>query len=125
MITAVALVVLRRAFFGANRSILTRAAERIMSRLAKLLGAEFWWLSRRIDAIISGIMLSDKVHDFATRRVCDTVHVTCMWASVPRIALLLVTNQLVVSVARLSQPIATYGSDYKVSWAAQVVGRIL
>ena len=97
-----------------------------MPRLAKLLGAEFRWLVRRIDAIIAGIMLSNEVHDFATRRMGDTVHITRMWVtSVPRVALLLVTNQLVVRVVRLSQPIATDGPNYEISWAAQVVRRTL
>ena len=78
MITAVPLIILGRAFFRANRSILTRTAEGILPRLAKLLRAEFRWLIRRIDAIIASIMLSNKVHDFSTRRMGDTVHVTRM-----------------------------------------------
>lgn len=122
MITAVPLIILRRAFFRANRSIFTRTAVGILPRLTKLLRAEFRWLVRRIDAIIAGIMLSNEVHDFATRWMGDTVHVTRMRVtSVPGVALLLVTNQLVVSVVRLSQPIAVYGSNYEISWAAQVV----
>ena len=70
-------------------------------------------------------MLSNKVHDLATRGMGDTVHVTRMWACVPRVALLLVANQLVVSVVRLGQTIAIYGSNYEISWAAQVVRRTL
>lgn len=76
--------------------------ERILDRFTELLRAQLRGLFRRLlaQAIVSCILLADKVHNFAARRVRYTVHVMRV-TGIPGATVLLVTHQFVIRVIRL------------------------